>query len=440
MPVFQSSQNRLNTSGILIRRNLHTQLEAQPVWKAPSLTAISEAVPGSSGIHSEDANILLIILAFFLTSNTIPLDLLIHGATPRKRWTRQGEVEEVDATCIGLVLELGLLLSDMPRLAKAFQELKLSSSVILDSVNSYTVNEHVTSCIRENLLAEHLPFWRSQALIKRFTISQAEVAARNIPDPYLHSCITQSQSLLGRIAGNIEQAASCLGNLSQGTLSSTMDKRMHSAIGQATIQRSLNCIQIKDITSAKRSLEKWSPLNQPSLIEEAVLFYKDIMLRRLFQFEGEFAESLAHLQRAQKTVEEHRVLTFDEDLQLDNPASAKYRFKEAERVCLDIQSRSNLLKFEILRLHIMRAKLYHVQLDYKAIGKFNITNGHSTRIIVISICDTLSRLGHTLLADESLKQATYLDTLAEPGGTQYWIAGMQHWLTYLQSRGHCSQM
>ncbi|KAF2004270.1 hypothetical protein P154DRAFT_427259, partial [Amniculicola lignicola CBS 123094] len=35
-------------------------------------------------------------------------------------------------------------------------------------------------------------------------------------------------------------------------------------------------------------------------------------------------------------------------------------FKEVERVYLDVQSYSNLLKFEILRLHIIRVKLYYV--------------------------------------------------------------------------------
>lgn len=322
---------------------------------------------------------------------------------------------------------------------------------------------------------------------KPFAIGQAEVAARDLEDSYLHFCIAQSQSRLGQIAGNMGQAVSSLGDLSQGRLSSTVDKRMHSAIGQATIQYSLNCVQAEDIPGAKRSLENWSPLNQPSPMEEVVLFRKDMMLGRLLRFQGEFAESLAHLEKSRKTAEERRVLTSEEDLcdltcdladtlrELDNPATAERhlraeitrrdrncicspgqsllelslaealfaqeRFKEAERLCLDVQSRPSLLDFEELRLHITMAKIRHVESDYegalscwsgamKAIGKFHMTNGRSTRIIVLSICDTLRRLGQTWLVDASLKEAASLEELAKPRDAQYWIAGMRHWLEY----------
>ncbi len=65
---------------------------------------------------------------------------------------------------------------------------------------------------------------------------------------------------------------------------------------------------------------------------------------------------------------------------------------------------------------------------------FPLTNGGTTRIIVMSICDTLASLGHTQLLGNSLNQVASLDKLAKPGGVQYWIAGLRHWLEYLQSR------
>jgi tetratricopeptide (TPR) repeat protein len=333
---------------------------------------------------------------------------------------------------------------------------------------------------------------------KRFAVGQAEIAARGLEDRYLHSCIAQSQCLLSRIAGNMDQAASSLGDLGQGKRSSTVDIRMHSAIGQATIQQSLNCIQVEDLSAAKRLLEHWSPLGQsPSPMEEVLLFRKDMMLGRVLRFQGEFAESLAHLERARKTAEQRKDLIFDEDLrdltcdladtlrELDDPASAEHhlraeierrdwnctsssgrsllelslaealfgqgRFKEAERLCLDVQSRPGLLKFERLRLHITLAKIRHVDSDnedalscwgeaMRAIGKFRLTNGRTTRIIVISICDTLRCLGHTSLVRDSLKEVATLDELAKPGGVQYWIAGLRHWLEYLQSRSLRSRM
>ncbi|KAF2787055.1 hypothetical protein K505DRAFT_354071 [Melanomma pulvis-pyrius CBS 109.77] len=482
------------------------------MWNTRSLTAMSEAVPGSSFKHSEDANTLLIVLSFFSTSEKIPLDLLPRGAAPRKRWTEQGVVVQVDAIRDGLVPELCSLLLDMPRLSEALQELESSASIVLDSKEIYTLNEAVANCVCKKLSAEHFSFWKCQALIvtyravpwkylesaipnvtlflphfqqalqvfqgrfeillastradlvltlieasrfpnmawKRFAIGQAAVAASDLEDTYLNSCIAQSQSLLGRITGDMGQAVSGLANLSEGRLSSTVSKKMHSGIGQATIQQSLNCVQVEDISTAKRLLESWSPINQPSPIEEIVLFRKDI-------------------------VEERRVLNFDEDLrdftcelantlrELDDPASAERylqaeitrrnckHFEEAEIICLEVQSCPNLLKFEKLRLHITMAKIRHIKSDnegvlscwsaaMQAIGKYHLANGRLTRIIVLSICDTLRRMGQNWLADASLKEAESLDKLATPGGTRYWIAGMRHWLEYLQYRGRHSRM
>jgi hypothetical protein len=124
---------------------------------------------------------------------------------------------------------------------------------------------------------------------------------------------------------------------------------------------------------------------------------------------------------------------------------AQERFEEAERLCLDVQSRPDLLKFERLRLLITLAKICHVNSRYedafshwseamKAIGEFRMTNGRTTRVIVMSICDALPRLGrHTSLVHHSRKEVATLDNLARPGGIQYWIAGLQDWSEYLQS-------
>jgi hypothetical protein len=136
----------------------------QNTWKAPSLNAVAEAIPGSSGFHSDDANMLLLILSFFSTRNELTLDLLFRGAMPRKRWTSAGEVEELDATRVGLDQELIGLLSDTSRLARAFHELEASRSVLSDS-GSYSLNEDFGSCIRDHLPQECLAFWKLQALV-----------------------------------------------------------------------------------------------------------------------------------------------------------------------------------------------------------------------------------------------------------------------------------
>ncbi|RSL94493.1 hypothetical protein CEP52_012623 [Fusarium oligoseptatum] len=248
---------------------------------------------------------------------------------------------------------------------------------------------------------------------------------------------------------------------------------------------------VEDLSTAEELLEQWTPLDQdPSLIEQVTDFRKHLLLGRILRFLGAFKESLVHLERARETAEHCKDLLFDEDLcdltcehadtlrELDDSGAAEHHlraeiarrdqnglssgksrleislaealfaqghFQEAEKLCLDIQSRPSLLKFDKLRLHITLAKIRHVQSDnegalsywsgaMKEIGKFKLTNGRATRIIVISICDTLSGLGQTWLVDESLKQVESLDEMAKPGGTQHWIAGLRHWLEYLESR------
>ena len=68
------------------------------------------------------------------------------------------------------------------------------------------------------------------------------------------------------------------------------------------------------------------------------------MLGRVLWFQGAFAESLVHLERARKTVEQRKDLIFDEDLrdlicdladtlrELDDPATAEHHLRaEIER-------------------------------------------------------------------------------------------------------------
>ncbi len=127
------------------------------------------------------------------------------------------------------------------------------------------------------------------------------------------------------------------------------------------------------------------------------------------------------------------------ELSLAESLFAQERFGEAEQLCLEIQSRSGLLKLEKLRLHITLAKIHQTNSDneraltrwsgaMEAVGKFTMTNGRTTRIIVMSICDTLGCLGQTWLVHASLQQVASLDNLA--GGIEYWIAGLRHWVLY----------
>ncbi|RSL49133.1 hypothetical protein CEP53_009263 [Fusarium sp. AF-6] len=288
------------------------------------------------------------------------MDLLSRGAAPRKRWTTLGGIEEVDAVHTGLAPELRSLLSDDKRLESVFDGLGLSSVVSRDHDQNYTLDETIASHARESVPAEDFPFWRCQALIvsyraipwkyiephstpstklflphlkhalqacqdkydtlssstridlvltlveasrfpnmawKRFAISQAEIASCGLAHPYLDCRIAQSQSLLSRIAGDMDHATSTLNSPVQAGVK--VDKRMHSALGQATIQRSLNCIQVEDLSTAKELLDQWTPLGQePSLIEQVTVFRTHLLLGKILRFLGAFEESLVHLGKA----------------------------------------------------------------------------------------------------------------------------------------------
>jgi hypothetical protein len=130
---------------------------------------------------------------------------------------------------------------------------------------------------------------------------------------------------------------------------------------------------------------------------------------------------------------------------------AQGRLQEAGEVCSDVQSKPNLLKFERLRLQITLAKIHHIQSDnegalshwceaLKEIRRFQFTNGRTTRLIIMSICDNLTSLGQVELLQASEQQITYLEEIAKPGGIQWWIAGMRQWLDHLQSSGRRSRI
>ena len=117
-----------------------------------------------SDVGHDDAHILLALLSFFPTTEEVPLDLLVRGATPRQRWTVQGEIIEPQAVESGLCLELQTLLSDVSRVHVAFQVLQTHLGVsLLDQACS--VHEKIVCRVRETLPTEYTVFWRFQALI-----------------------------------------------------------------------------------------------------------------------------------------------------------------------------------------------------------------------------------------------------------------------------------
>lgn len=322
---------------------------------------------------------------------------------------------------------------------------------------------------------------------KKFATERARFFACDLADPYLDACIAESQSVVARIAGDA-RAANRLCDVNRGG-PSPADPRMQSAIGRTTIQRSLDCIQFDNLPAAEKLLQDWSPCQgSPSPMEDVVLFRKYMLLGKIMRFRGKFNESLQYLHRARETAErQQKDLSFDEDLpvfaceladalrELDDPKSAEThlrteiarletegvlskssslelslaealfaqgRHEEAEQLALVIDTRVGLLKLEKLRLQITRAKIRHVASDNNgalhywnkaldAIKHFPLTNGGTTRVIVLSICDIL---GDAVLVQKSGNLVASLDTFARPGGVQYWFAGLRHWSQYLESQ------
>lgn len=124
---------------------------------------------------SKDSCTLLLLLSSLKPSVVIASSFLLRGATPRKRWTPQGEAEEADALQAGLDPELVCILSDGPRLENAFHELQRLDAVSETGNQTYTLNEALATRVLGSL-EQNLPFWRDQALI---------VMYRGIPWKYL---------------------------------------------------------------------------------------------------------------------------------------------------------------------------------------------------------------------------------------------------------------
>lgn len=173
----QPNQGSLTSTPPSTSLDLSAKFEADPdFWKLQSLKAATEALPRLSDANLDDANLLLVFLCFLADHEKISVDFLFRGATPRKRWSEHGGIEEMDANRAGLSQELARLLSDISRLSNAFHELELLSVVSKHSDQTYTVDEVVVGHIRASLSPELLSIWRGQALI---------VAYRSIPWKYI---------------------------------------------------------------------------------------------------------------------------------------------------------------------------------------------------------------------------------------------------------------
>lgn len=310
-------------------------------------------------------------------------------------------------------------------------------------------------------------------------------------DWYLSACLASAQCSLYRVGGKQEEAVFALEKINDQKQLNAGDEKIDSAVRHLLIQRALNYIQVDDLIHATQVLESLGDLGQnPSLMKQVVHFRQNMLLGRILRFQGHFESSLAYLERSYTTTEQLEGLDFAEDLrdltcdladtlrELDMPQAAEEylqkefarldaqvcipkgsgrslleaclaevlfaqgRLDEAERLCLETESRENLMRFGKLRLFIVLAKIYHTRSDYQralkywreaadAVARFPMKGGRTTRAILTSMQVTLGHLGHVEAQEQVLQQADALDEPAEPGVAQYWIAGIRHWQTYL---------
>lgn len=321
---------------------------------------------------------------------------------------------------------------------------------------------------------------------KRLAVDQAKVLTIDLDDNYAKSCLAQNQSLLHRLSGETNLAFSVLPHDVSGGVSG----RLHATYGHTLIQRALNHVQVDQLDKATDLLKAWQPMPGPlTLIEQVVLFRQHLLLGKILRYRGDFTRSLSHLQMSiniKNTVENLIFLEDASDLvsnladtyiELDCPGTAEIclraelerqnsnhatltvalaesmfaqeKFDEAKALCLTLHPPLKLLKMEKLRLSIVQAKLSHVECQYDAavnywtaamahLNRFTLACGRTTRIILLSQRAILRRQGHPDLERQTSDHLSTLEIYAGACGALYWIAGLRHWLEYLESVGALS--
>lgn len=165
----------------------------------------SEKSAGFNGSTTGDARLAL-LLSFLSPACKITHEFLLRGGSSRKRWTISGGVEEVDATTAGLAPELAGLLSDTPKLINALNS--LAPAMLKQQDQGYTLDIDAVKSIHQDLSAEALVFWKTQALIVSF---------RAIPWKHIESSNLDRSSVLPHLQYTAQTYGGCLGGLNPTT-------------------------------------------------------------------------------------------------------------------------------------------------------------------------------------------------------------------------------
>lgn len=330
---------------------------------------------------------------------------------------------------------------------------------------------------------------------KRSAVAEAEPIIRGINDASLSLCLAASQSVLLRIDGKLEESKRIL-DVAHKESTSPKNQRENARHGILALQRSLNRIQVDDLSQAALLLQAWraSSPEAPSLMEQVIALRMKILLGKICRYEGNFAEALAHLEEAFSLTRPLTDLFFDEDLRdstceladtlrelhqpeaaeshvraelarIDqvNPGSvmngrslleaslaeslfAQGRSEDAERMCLQVLETENVMRLSKIRANITLAKIHHISASRQAerywseamseTVKFAPKNSRACRVILSSMQEIMTPSSDVEIQQQVKKQVDDLQHHgSSAGGMPYWLAGMRDWDIQLQSRG-----
>ncbi|OAA55879.1 Tetratricopeptide-like helical [Niveomyces insectorum RCEF 264] len=303
-------------------------------WMAPSLAAARSALPIlQDARYSDDASLLLLLLSHLAASERVPLALLFRGASPRRRWTLQGEVDDVDAlpqACREFWKQQALIVAYRAVPWKYLETINTETPLFLPHLH-YTLEAsrstrfaHLPPETRVDLALTLVEAARFPGMgWKRYVVAQAEAVADTMPTSrYLDMCIAQIRCVLAQISGDLGEAmrgveAAVANNAGE---QASVDTRLHAATGYALIQKALTYIQEERLDKAEECLENWHSKDpeRPSALESVVLFRQSMIWGRFLRFRGDFVEARARLREAQEQQrnQSHRqLISLDEELQ-----------------------------------------------------------------------------------------------------------------------------
>lgn len=128
-----------------------------------SIAMVSEVIPHLKATGSADSARLMILLSY-LANHEVPIELLCRGATPQKRWTKDGDIFKANPAELGLSDDL-IRICSPDTLTKVLSKLQSFSAIDWVSNSHFKLTESARHGILNRLTDSTHSFWCLQALI-----------------------------------------------------------------------------------------------------------------------------------------------------------------------------------------------------------------------------------------------------------------------------------